>query len=291
MYCNEGFDPLSGNLFALPGHRWRNLRSKLSPTFTSGKLKAMFSTLVKCGSSLQNVLDEIAEKKDIFNVRDTCAALTINVIASVAFGFDVDTIIDPDNDFRVCGRQIFQPTIRNLVRSFGFFIAPKMFTLLRMKITDTNVEHFIRSVVKQNLEHREKNHVVRKDFFQLLIQLRNNGTVQLDDEWETVIQADESQKSLTENEMAAQVFVFFAAGYETSSSTLTFCLYELAKNVEIQQRAHDEIDRVLAEHNGQITYESIGDMKYLDACIDGERRFFEVFFFDCGDFKIFLLIL
>lgn len=103
--------------------------------------------------------------------------------------------------------------------------------------------------------------------------MRNSGTVQLDDEWETVIKADESQKTFTLNEMAAQTFVFFAAGFETSSTTLSYCLYELSKAPEIQQRVHDEIDRVLTQHNGQITYESISEMKYLESCIDGKLFF------------------
>lgn len=52
IFCDAKRDPLSGNLFALPGDSWRHLRQKLSPTFTSGKLKAMFSTLVDCGDPL-----------------------------------------------------------------------------------------------------------------------------------------------------------------------------------------------------------------------------------------------
>lgn len=60
-----------------------------------------------------------------------------------------------------------------------------------------------------------------------------------------------------------------ALGFETTSSTLSFCLFELAKNHDIQQRVHDEIDTVLAAHAGQITYESMLAMKYLDSCIDG----------------------
>lgn len=103
--------------------------------------------------------------------------------------------------------------------------------------------------------------------------LMQTGSVKLDDEWETVIQADEGQKTLTVNEIAAQTFVFFAAGFETSSTTLTFCMYELARNQDIQDQVLNEIDSVLERHGGKITYESISKMKYLDACIDGKFVF------------------
>lgn len=262
---------MSGHLFALPGNKWKNLRGKLSPTFTSGKLKAMFSTLVDCGSTLQTYLEKLSNKGELLDVREIAASHGTNVIASVAFGIDVDTIKNPNNDFRICGRKIFESSFRNAIRISLNFIAPKMMSVFRIKSVDESVEKFIKSVVKQNLEYREQNNVTRKDFFQLLIQLRNNGTVQLDDQWETVIKSDESQKTLTLNEIAAQTFVFFAAGFETSSTTLSFCLYELAKNGDIQKQVHEEIDRVLEQHNGQITYDSVSDMKYLEACIDGKN--------------------
>lgn len=146
------------------------------------------------------------------------------------------------------------------------FIAPKLMSMFRIKALNKCVEDFIIHMVSKTLEYREKNNVYRKDFFQLLIQLRNTGTVQLDDEWETVIKHD---KKMSLMDIAAQTIVFFAAGVETSSTALTFCMYEMAKNPDIQARVHEEIDRVLEEYDGKITYESVSAMKYLDACIEG----------------------
>lgn len=214
-------------------------------------------------------MDKLADKRELLDAREIAACFTTNVTASVAFGFDVDTINDPNNDFRVCGRKIFTPNIRNIIRSFLFFNSPQIMKFLKMKLCEPEVEKFLLEITKQNLEYREKNNISRKDIFQLLIQLRNTGTVQLDNQWDTVIQTDQRQKTMSDGEIAAQTFVFFLAGYETSSTTLSFCMYELAKNPDVQQRVHKEIDEILLKHDGKLTYDSISEMKLLEACMDG----------------------
>lgn len=35
---------------------------------------------------------------------------------------------------------------------------------------------------------------------------------------------------------------------------------------------HEEIDRVLADHGGELTYESLSEMKYLTSCFDETLR-------------------
>ena len=64
--------------------------------------------------------------------------------------------------------------------------------------------------------------------------------------------------------------MFYLAGFETTSATMTFCLYELAMNPDIQERVQNEIDTVLEKHGGDITYEAISQMEYLDKVVSGE---------------------
>jgi cytochrome P450 family 6 len=75
---------------------------------------------------------------------------------------------------------------------------------------------------------------------------------------------------LSMNSLAAQAFVFFLAGFETSSTTMTFCLYELSLHQDIQERVREEIDVVLRKHDGKISYEAIQEMDYLDMVVSGE---------------------
>lgn len=266
-------DPLSGNLLALPCDRWKIIRAKLTRTFTSAQLRAMFSTFLDCGVNLQNHLDKFADKRELLDVREITGNFSTNIISSVAFGYDIDSFNEPNNPFRVFARDAFEPNLRTLLLTYGFFIFPKFMQFLRLKLMNKANENFIRWMVKENLEYREKNNIVRKDLFQLLIELRNNGMLPNDDQSNTMATTNESQKTITEIEIAANSFIFFFAGFESTSSTITFSLYEMAKNPEIQRRAHEEIDRVLEEHSGQITYKSISEMKYLEQCINGDCLF------------------
>lgn len=69
--------------------------------------------------------------------------------------------------------------------------------------------------------------------------------------------------------MAAQAFVFFIAGFESSSTTMSFCLYELAKHPDIQAKLRLEIETVLKQHNNELTYEALNSMSYMEQVVAG----------------------
>ncbi len=70
----------------------------------------------------------------------------------------------------------------------------------------------------------------------------------------------------------AQAAVFFAGGYETSSTTMTFGLYELAFHPDIQRKIKDEIKETLLASNGELTYDNVNEMVYLDMVVQGNIK-------------------
>lgn len=70
-------------------------------------------------------------------------------------------------------------------------------------------------------------------------------------------------------EATAQSYVFFVAGFETSATTATYALYELAQHQAIQDKVRKEIDEILKKH-GELTYDAVSEMTYLHKVIYGK---------------------
>lgn len=287
--ANTDIDPMANNILVQKGEKWKSksqfktfcpdllcliclfslsgMRTQFSPAFTSGKIKAMFETMVDCGSSLDKYIDSFADTGKSIEIREAFSRFSVNLIGRVAFGIELDCFEHPDCDFRKYREKFFEPTLKTTLRFNLSFMSPTLAKLFRIRFADKEVGDFMRETFRENLEYREKNNVSRKDFFQLLMQLRNTGKISEDGDWQT--KATNDAKSMTLDEMVAQAFLFFAGGFESSSATMSFCMYEFAKHPDKQQKAYEEIVEILEKYNGKLTYDALGEMKYMANCIDG----------------------
>ncbi|CAD7079471.1 unnamed protein product [Hermetia illucens] len=266
VYVNEADDPLSVHLFNLDGQKWRNLRVKLSPTFTSGRMKFMFPTVLEVSDRFNKTLDELLKTQKTHEVKDLLARFTTDVIGTCAFGIECNSLKDPNAEFRKYGRKhIEEPSHGALVNRL-MNVFPRLCQMLHLTRTHHDVTKFFMGIVRETVDYREKNSIRRNDFMDLLIQLKNHATI--DGDGEENVDSKVIRK-LTFEELAAQAFVFFLGGFETSSSTLTFTLYELAKNQNIQDKCRAEVNRVLEKYNGVLTYEAMNEMQYVEQIVLG----------------------
>lgn len=63
------------NLFNLRGHRWKILRSKLTPTFTSGKIKNMYNLMEECTLELVKMIDKMNADGELIETKELMARL------------------------------------------------------------------------------------------------------------------------------------------------------------------------------------------------------------------------
>lgn len=81
---------------------------------------------------------------------------------------------------------------------------------------------------------------------------------------------------LTQEDITAHAISFFGDGFETSSITLSFFLYDIAKNVEIQEVLRNEVTEIIEKNSGNITYEAVQEMTYLDCALSGALPIFKL---------------
>uniref|UniRef100_A0A182MCR1 Cytochrome P450 n=1 Tax=Anopheles culicifacies TaxID=139723 RepID=A0A182MCR1_9DIPT len=260
VYCNEKGDPFSANLFALSGEKWKNLRAKLTPTFTSGQLRNMLPTLLDVGNKLIDRMNPVADEKAVVDMRDIASRFVLDTIASVFFGFEADCINNSDDPFLKTLVQTSQRrSFVDNIRTSGVFICPGLLKLTRLTSLPTVLINFVMDIITHQIDHREKNKITRKDFVQLLIDLRRDA-------------AGNAEKVLSIEQCAANVFLFYIAGSETSTAAISFTLHELSHRPEAMAKLQQEIDEMMERNNGEITYDSINEMKYLDMCVKETLR-------------------
>lgn len=83
---NEDFvdesEPLSLNISNLMDDQWKVLRAKLTPTFSSAKIKIMFNLMNECSKELINVLDQASEDGKYLEVKEMMSRLATYIIKS-----------------------------------------------------------------------------------------------------------------------------------------------------------------------------------------------------------------
>lgn len=67
-----------------------------------------------------------------------------------------------------------------------------------------------------------------------------------------------------------QSYEFLKTGFQTSSSTINCCIYELAKNQNLQDSVRNEILLTLESDNWEFTYETLSKMRILKKVFNGK---------------------
>lgn len=123
-------DNLFGSsLFSMRDARWKDMRSTLSPAFTGSKMRQMFQLMDIVAKEAVDCLkrDDIPEDGIELDMKDYCTRFTNDVIASTAFGLQVNSFKDRENQFYLMGKKLTTFTALMNLKFLLFQTAQKLF--------------------------------------------------------------------------------------------------------------------------------------------------------------------
>ncbi|KYN29648.1 Cytochrome P450 9e2 [Trachymyrmex cornetzi] len=252
---------LKNNLFSLCGEKWRNVRNLLTPSFTSNKIKMMFTLISESAQDFAKFITTLPADKGCINMKDAFSKYTNDVIATCAFGIKINSMKDPTNEFYINGKEI--SNFRG-IRALKFLLLrtfPKLSQILNLKIITDYLSDFYKNIVRTTIATRDAEHITRPDMLQLMMDIRGK----------------EGRRELDIDDMTAQAFIFFLGGFETSSTAISFVAHEIAANPDVQTKLQQEVDNILKESNGEVSYEAINRLEYLNAVISEALRLYPPF--------------
>nr|KAG5708248.1 hypothetical protein BaRGS_021182 [Batillaria attramentaria] len=265
-------------LFFANGAAWRRYRQLMTPAFTSGKLKALLGYMDKCSRTLLDVLTEKDKSGQDVDLKDTFSRFTVDVIAGTEFGTDTNAqqgrqeeqqqLVKAMND--VLSNLSLSSAAVLLAGIFPVLSAPLRF--LGHTLFPKKPVAFFKSTLEGIIRQRDQdptNAQKHVDFLQQMLAFRvKKGQVVAAGTDGPV----NTSKHLTEDEVLSQGFIVFIAGYETTSSTLRYLTYSLATNPDVQENLFNEIHDVVGD--GDVTYEQLSKMTYLDSVIAETLRMY-----------------
>ncbi|KAK5863672.1 hypothetical protein PBY51_000685 [Eleginops maclovinus] len=260
--------PLRDAVSIAEDEQWKRIRSVLSPSFTSGRLKEMYTIMLHHSSNLIKSLHKKVEAEEVIDVKDVFGPYSMDVVTSTAFSVDIDSINHPADPFvsnikRMVKFNFLNPLLV-LVVLFPFLggILEKMDVSFFPAEVLSFFYNFLASIKS---DRSNKDHKKRVDFMQLMVDSQTSKNKD----------NTSSNKGLTDHEILSQAMIFIFAGYETSSSTLGFVAYTLATHPHTQKILQEEIDETFPE-KGRPTYEAVMQMEYLEMVINEAMRLYPI---------------
>lgn len=205
------------------------MRSTLSPAFTGSKMRQMLELVAKVGkqSSVtlkQKIID--GQMSDEIEFKDLSTKFTVDNISTCAFGIEVNSFENPDNEFQDIAKEFSDfSSFKSVLKFAGFLLAPWLMRLLDISFISKKAQKFFTEAIIDTIHTREEKNIVRHDMINLLMQAKKgqlNHEVKEDSSLDGFATVEESQIGKTQNtrkwediDLAAQCFVFFIAGFDT----------------------------------------------------------------------------
>ncbi|XP_068095713.1 cytochrome P450 4B1-like isoform X2 [Hyperolius riggenbachi] len=251
-------------LLVSSGQKWFQHRRLLTPAFHYDILKAYVKLMSDSTHVMLNILqDEVTEGTSV----DICpyvTTMTLDTLMKCLFGYKGNSRTDRDNPYQqavielshlIYKRFFCIPYHSDLI----FSLSPDGWKFRRLcGIAHDYTDRVIKER-RESLQHEEELEQIRQnrhlDFLDILLCARY-----------------ENGKSLSDEDLRAEVDTFMFEGHDATASGISWILHHMAQNPEHQQKCREEVQELLGDRD-TIEWDDLNQLPYTTMCIKESLRF------------------
>lgn len=264
MLCNGVYrmgEPWLGKgLLNSGGQLWKRNRKLLTPAFHFDILKSYIRVKNEATDKLLKKMSNSSDES--YEIFSSLSMLSLDVMLRTTMSYETQVQEMGENHPYLEAvtklQELWMQRALNpfLYSDFIFRISPTGFKFRSLcgyvhRIAD-DIIRTRREALKTNTPSKRK----YKDFLDILL-----------------LAKDEDGLGLSDKEVRAEVDTFLFAGHDTTSSALSWTLYQLAKHQDIQERCRREIDDIFKDKSDdEVAWSDLSKMEYLTRCIKESLR-------------------
>ena len=265
----------SNAMTVLRGDKWRSAREMVSPTFTSGQIKASMVHIQDSAQELVNYLNKIDLKN--VEVKALLNLYTAETLGRVGCGILPQVFTQPENNEFY--RQVTimlgggKPNLMTMVRFLSFGI-PKVAKWFKIALIDPSAMNFVDNIIRTSMRTRGPGDKQRHDFIEMMVESIKS--------FEKGKKGQSFTKAEIEDIVISNAILLFFAGNDTTAAAITTVLYFMAMNPDAQDKLYEEINETILDNDGslELSHDQLFAMKFMGKVIKESLRFWSFNFMD-----------
>ncbi|KAI1714446.1 cytochrome p450 domain-containing protein [Ditylenchus destructor] len=245
------------------GEDWKRVRNRVTPTFTTGKIKKLIPTFNECAKKGFGVVEEHIKQGKELDLKVLMSQIGMDVIGRGGFSMDLDVYSPEESIWLINARKSFSGFLTSWKTLFVVFcplVALKIEQLFGVDMLSNDAQIFFEKFVLDLYDKRKAEPSAKEtytDIFQLLLNLLTG----------------DRKKFLTKAELVSQSFLLLIAGYETTATVLQFILYILALHPDVQDKLRMELEEAVGDEE-EITFDHMQKFTYMNQVIQEALRLY-----------------
>lgn len=241
--------------------QWKLARTREVNHLSGQKLRYLFLIVQEIGCKFSAYIErKIEESKDgVFEceLRSLFVKFTGEIVANTALSMEGQSFVDNPHKFAFASRAstIFEPTLTNGIKQSLLLYMPIIARLLGIQQISQDTVAYFRENLKAAIKERRQSNIKQNDYLQFCM----DGNAE--DEIENIV---------------GEIIIYWVDVYETSSASAATLFYFLANNPKVQEKLRNQINDILKETGGAVTYESLKSMNYFDQVLKESLRLIPV---------------